>query len=197
MVIMTVLWRWRSKAQDNDGHLISLILIACDIIDYYRLVTINVTGMSQPDHQDTTKGFAGEKHRGEVDEREKGMKLTSIFVRPELDKSRYMFTHYSSLTASVAKIMPTLPESERETRAYLAERKSKSEAYLKVRDARIAECKDAEQQPLRDIQSIACRLVYPTASNAQPTKMQEVSVIAVSQSMNQMLKRRPILQKKL
>ena len=52
--------------------------------------------------------------------------------------------------------MPTLPESERETRAYLTERKSKSEAYLK-----------------------------------------EVSVIAVSQSMNQMLKRRPILQKKL
>ena len=30
MVIMTVLWRWRSKAQDDDGHIISLILIACD-----------------------------------------------------------------------------------------------------------------------------------------------------------------------
>ena len=29
MVIMTVLWRWRSKAQDGDGHIISLILIAC------------------------------------------------------------------------------------------------------------------------------------------------------------------------
>ncbi|XP_020198309.1 uncharacterized protein [Aegilops tauschii subsp. strangulata] len=65
--------------------------------------------------------------------------------------------------ASVAKIMPPLPESERETRAYLAERKCKSEAYLKG-------CKDAEQQPLRDIHSIARRLLYPTASNAQPTQ---------------------------
>ena len=27
MVIMTVLWRWRSNAQDDDGHIISLILI--------------------------------------------------------------------------------------------------------------------------------------------------------------------------
>ena len=31
MVIMIVLWRWRSKAQDDDGHIISLILIACDV----------------------------------------------------------------------------------------------------------------------------------------------------------------------
>ena len=31
MVVMTVLWRWRSKAQDDDGHIISLILIACDV----------------------------------------------------------------------------------------------------------------------------------------------------------------------
>ena len=31
MVIMTVIWRWRSKAQDDDGHIISLILIACDV----------------------------------------------------------------------------------------------------------------------------------------------------------------------
>ena len=31
MEIMTVLWRWRSKAQDDDGHIISLILIACDV----------------------------------------------------------------------------------------------------------------------------------------------------------------------
>ena len=31
MVIMTVLWRWRSKAHDDDGHIISLILIACDV----------------------------------------------------------------------------------------------------------------------------------------------------------------------
>ena len=30
MVIMTVLRRWRSQAQD-DGHIISLILIACDV----------------------------------------------------------------------------------------------------------------------------------------------------------------------
>ena len=31
MVIMKVLWRWRSKAQDDDGHIISLIMIACDV----------------------------------------------------------------------------------------------------------------------------------------------------------------------
>ena len=31
MVIMTVLWRWRSQAQDDDDHIISLILIACDV----------------------------------------------------------------------------------------------------------------------------------------------------------------------
>ena len=31
MEIMTMLWRWRSKAQDDDGHIISLILIACDV----------------------------------------------------------------------------------------------------------------------------------------------------------------------
>src|SRR5919106_571838 len=31
MVIMTVLWRWRLKAQDDDGHIISLILIAWDV----------------------------------------------------------------------------------------------------------------------------------------------------------------------
>ena len=31
MEIMTVLWRWRSKAEDDDGHIISLILIACDV----------------------------------------------------------------------------------------------------------------------------------------------------------------------
>ena len=29
--IMTVLWRWRSKAQDDDGHITSHILIACDV----------------------------------------------------------------------------------------------------------------------------------------------------------------------
>ena len=26
-----MLWRWRSKAQDDDGHIMSLILIACDV----------------------------------------------------------------------------------------------------------------------------------------------------------------------
>ena len=31
MVIMTVLQRWRSQAQEDDGHIISLILIACDV----------------------------------------------------------------------------------------------------------------------------------------------------------------------
>ena len=31
MVIKTVLRRWRSQAQDDDGHIISLILIACDV----------------------------------------------------------------------------------------------------------------------------------------------------------------------
>ena len=31
MEIMTVLCRWRSKAQDDDGHIMSHILIACDV----------------------------------------------------------------------------------------------------------------------------------------------------------------------
>ena len=31
MVTTTVLRRWRSQAQDDDGHIISLILIACDV----------------------------------------------------------------------------------------------------------------------------------------------------------------------
>ena len=35
MVIMEVLWRWRSKAQDDDGHIISLILIACEMFIFY------------------------------------------------------------------------------------------------------------------------------------------------------------------
>ena len=29
--IMPMLWRWRSKAQDDDGHIMSHILIACDV----------------------------------------------------------------------------------------------------------------------------------------------------------------------
>ena len=31
MVIMTVLQRWRSQTQDDDVHIISLILIACHV----------------------------------------------------------------------------------------------------------------------------------------------------------------------
>ena len=31
MVIMTVLRRWRSQAQDDDGHIMSHILVACDV----------------------------------------------------------------------------------------------------------------------------------------------------------------------
>ena len=31
MEIMTMLWIWRSKAQDDDGHIMSHILIACDV----------------------------------------------------------------------------------------------------------------------------------------------------------------------
>ena len=31
MEIMTMLWRWRSKAQDGDGYIMSHILIACDV----------------------------------------------------------------------------------------------------------------------------------------------------------------------
>ena len=37
MEIMTVLWRWRSKAQDDDGHIMSHILIACDVYLLYIL----------------------------------------------------------------------------------------------------------------------------------------------------------------
>ena len=31
MEIITVLWRWRTKAQDDDVHIMSHILIACDV----------------------------------------------------------------------------------------------------------------------------------------------------------------------
>ena len=37
MVITTVLRRWRSQAQDDDDHIISLILIACDVYILYIL----------------------------------------------------------------------------------------------------------------------------------------------------------------
>ena len=34
-ITSTVLRRWRSQAQDDDGHIISLILIACDVYLFY------------------------------------------------------------------------------------------------------------------------------------------------------------------
>ena len=37
MEIMIVLWRWRSKAQDDDGHMMSHIMIACDVYLLYIL----------------------------------------------------------------------------------------------------------------------------------------------------------------
>ena len=40
MVIMTVLRRWRSQAQDDDGHIISLILIACDVYPFMHLILL-------------------------------------------------------------------------------------------------------------------------------------------------------------
>ena len=40
MVIMTVLQRWRSQAQDDDGHIISLILIACNVYPFMHLILL-------------------------------------------------------------------------------------------------------------------------------------------------------------
>ena len=40
MVIMTVLRRWRSQAQDDDDHIISLILIACDLYLFMHLILL-------------------------------------------------------------------------------------------------------------------------------------------------------------
>ena len=40
MVTMTVLRRWRSQAQDDDGHIISLILIACDVYPFMHLILL-------------------------------------------------------------------------------------------------------------------------------------------------------------
>jgi hypothetical protein len=37
MEIMMMLWRWRSKAQDDDGHIMSHILIAYDVYLLYIL----------------------------------------------------------------------------------------------------------------------------------------------------------------
>ena len=43
MVIMMVLWRWRSKAQDDDGHIMSHILIACDVYLIMLLILLRST----------------------------------------------------------------------------------------------------------------------------------------------------------
>ena len=39
-ITSTVLRRWRSQAQDDDGHIISLILIACDVIFYASYLSL-------------------------------------------------------------------------------------------------------------------------------------------------------------
>ena len=41
MEVMTVLCRWRSKAQDDDGHIMSHILIACDVYLLYILFLLS------------------------------------------------------------------------------------------------------------------------------------------------------------
>ncbi|XP_073359224.1 uncharacterized protein [Aegilops tauschii subsp. strangulata] len=66
--------------------------------------------------------------------------------------------------------MPPVLESDMHSSEYLAEQKHKGEAYLKERDARIAERKAMEREYLKDIKSLACSLVYPSASNVQPTQ---------------------------
>ena len=43
MEIMTMLWRWRSKAQDDDGHIMSHILIACDVYLIMLLILLRTT----------------------------------------------------------------------------------------------------------------------------------------------------------
>ena len=42
MEIMTVLWGWRSKAQDDDGHIISHIWITCDVYLLYILFLLSL-----------------------------------------------------------------------------------------------------------------------------------------------------------
>ena len=37
------LWRWRSKAQDDDGHIMSHILIACDVYLIMLLILLRTT----------------------------------------------------------------------------------------------------------------------------------------------------------
>ena len=39
-ITSTVLRRWRSQAQDDDGHIISLILIACDVYLFMHLILL-------------------------------------------------------------------------------------------------------------------------------------------------------------
>ena len=41
MEIMTVLWRWRSKSQDDDGRIMSHIWIACDVYLLYILFLLS------------------------------------------------------------------------------------------------------------------------------------------------------------
>ena len=43
MEIMMMLWRWRSKAQDDDGHIMSHILIACDVYLFMHLILLSTT----------------------------------------------------------------------------------------------------------------------------------------------------------
>ena len=40
MEIMTVLWRWRAKAQDDDDHIMSHNLIACDVYLFMHLILL-------------------------------------------------------------------------------------------------------------------------------------------------------------
>ena len=42
-ITSTVLRRWRSQAQDVDGHIISLILIACDVYHVYASCLLRTT----------------------------------------------------------------------------------------------------------------------------------------------------------
>ena len=41
MEIMTMRWRWRSKAQDY-GHIMSRILITCDVLSFMHLIFIRM-----------------------------------------------------------------------------------------------------------------------------------------------------------
>ena len=42
MEIMIVLWRWRSIEQDDDGHIMSHIWIACDVYLLYILFLLSL-----------------------------------------------------------------------------------------------------------------------------------------------------------